>query len=220
MIDYMVAMVIQLLILGLIFLGSLFTQSGAIEPVYAQDILVVIYAPLPGQAVQGQIPVDIGVAAPGYARVELQFTYFDSDTNTWFLIAETDQIPFDGVIAHWDTTSITDGEYDLRLVAFKSDGESTTYIVPGLRVRNYSPIETNTPTPILPTMTLLPGQFTPQASETATPPAPTITPFPTNPAIFTESQLAEGVTLGGTIVLAAFAVFGVYIALSNIASRK
>jgi hypothetical protein len=108
-----------------------------------------------------------------------------------------------------------DGDYDLRMVVTKNDGESIIYDVPGLRVRNYTPIETDTPAPLQPTETLLPGQRTPEPTSTATNQPPTVTPFATNPAIFTESQLVEGASLGGTIVLVFFTILLIYFGIST-----
>lgn len=183
--------------------------------VKAQDILVVIYAPQSGQVVQGQVPVDVGIEAEGYSKIELQFAYSKQDNANWFLIAESEQIPFDGILTLWDTTAITDGEYDLRLVAKGEGKESIIFLVQELRVRNYSPIETETPTPILTTTPLSEGRGTLQVSPTVTDLPPTITPFPTNPAIFTFVEFGDSASLGGGITVVVFIALGLYIVLRN-----
>lgn len=213
MLDYMVAMLIRFLSVGMFTLFCLLLDFANPGRISAQDVLVVIYAPLPGQAVQGQLPVDVGIVAPGYSRVELQFSYSIPGMNTWFLIAESDQIPFDGILAYWDTAAITDGQYDLRLVAIKENGETIQFDVPGLRVRNYTPVETNTPSPPRPTLTLLPGRLTPLPTLTSTTLPPTMTPLPTNPAIFTDRQFIQGASAGGMVVLGLLAAFGIYTAV-------
>ena len=204
-------MVARLIFTGLLSLVTLFLSSWETGRINAQDILVVIYDPLSGQVVQGQIPIDIGVVAPGYTKVELQFTYTNLTNYGWFLIAESDQIPFDGILTQWDTTAIKDGEYDLRLVALNGNLEPIIYTVTNLRVRNYSTVETETPTPILPTGTFGVGQATVEPESSKTILAPTLTPFPTNPVIFTSAQFVESISLGGSIVMVVFLVFGIYV---------
>ena len=68
----------------------------------------------------------------------------------------------------WDTTTLTDGNYDLQLIIEREDEEPLVYNILGLRVRNYSLIETNTPAP---TNTAAPDE--------AATSIPTITPAPT-----------------------------------------
>lgn len=208
-------MVFRSIVSFIFSLSTILISQINLGRIKTQDILVVIYAPLAGEAVQGQVPVEVGIVAPGYTKAELQFSYANQENSSWFVIAELDEIPFDGIIARWDTAAITDGIYDLRLVAFKPDGESTTFSVSKIRVRNYSPIETDTPTPVLPTSTLNSGQSTPEPISTDQPISPTITPFPTNPAIFTQAKMMESMSKGGFLVVLAFLVFGVYIGLSK-----
>lgn len=211
----MVAMLVRFSLPGSLFLAVLFLAASTSGRSAAQDILVAVYAPLPGEAVQGQVPVDVGIQAPGYSGIELEFSYTGQGDMGWFLIAESDQVPFDGILAQWDTTQISDGEYDMRLVVLAVNAEPIIYTVTGLRVRNYSPIETETPTPILPTETLNPGQSTPEPSPSPTSLAPTVTPLPTNPAVFTNSQFIGSLTLGGGIILLVFISFGLYLGLRN-----
>jgi hypothetical protein len=82
--------------------------------------------------------------------------------------------------------------------------------VTGLRIRNYSPVETETPTPVVPTETLFPGQATRTPLPSATPLPPTVTPLPTNPAIYTPQQLFNGLAAGSSVVLILFVLLGIY----------
>lgn len=172
-----------------------------------QDIILLVYSPQPGQAVQGIVPVDVSIIVPDLEIVVLEFRYMDHPTGTWFQILQTTDPVEDGILAQWDTTTITDGEYDLRLVAL-AGGQQYEYLVPGLRVRNYSPVETDTPTP--------PAQIdagTPVATitPTSTALAPTLTPLPTNPAVFTPQQFGRSMVVGAGIVLLLFILVGGYI---------
>jgi len=178
-----------------------------------QPGLLIIYSPVPGQALQGMVPVDVGMDVSGLAVASLEFRYTNHATDTWFLIAQTTEKTLDGIFAQWDTTTITDGLYDLRLSAVTQDQQQIEFLVSGLRIRNYSPIETDTPTPVVPTETLFPGQATRTPQPSATPLLPTVTPLPTNPAILTVGQFSHSLTVGTLVVLIFFATLGVYSAV-------
>jgi len=107
---------------------------------------VTINAPRPGEALQGLFPISGSSSVEGFISTELVFTYADDPTNTWFLIYESDQPVSNSVFVHWDTTRIIDGIYDLRLIVDRTPGNPITVTIPGVRVRNYTPIETDTPT--------------------------------------------------------------------------
>ena len=177
----------------------------------AQDGYILVYAPQPGQALQGLVPIDVSMDVPGLVIVSIEFRYANHPSDSWFLIAQVTEGEVEGIIAQWDTTTITDGDYDLRLVATTQNQQELEVLVAGLRVRNYSPVETDTPTPIIPTETLLPGDATrtPQATPTLLP--PTVTPLPTNPAIFTPRQLVDSMGSGALLVLGLFGLLGIYI---------
>ena len=86
----------------------------------------------------------------------------------------------------------------------------STTVVKGLRVRNYTPIETSTPTPVTPTATLLPGEL-----PTATPTPPTYhhphpTALPPNPAGLVPGDVAFSLGKGALGVAGFFALMGVY----------
>ncbi len=166
---------------------------------------VAITAPRPHQALQGQVRV-LGVTdVAGFKTASLYFGYANDPTHTWFLIA-TRHIPtHEGLIARWDTTAITDGDYVLRLVVEAADGRRWEATVP-VRVRNYTPVET--PTPALavggtprPTATATP-------LPTATPRWPTPTPFPPNPARLPAETLSKAGLYGAAALLGLLLVFG------------
>ena len=114
---------------------------------------------------QGVVTIRGSSNETGFLSAEVDFTYAGDTTGTWFLIA-TDSQPVDSsTLATWDTTTITDGDYNLRLRVILSDGTHLDVIIPNLRVRNYTPIETPTPAPtavqptLTPTITLTPTPF-------------------------------------------------------------
>lgn len=158
----------------------------------------VILSPLPGQALQGNVPVVARTAVEGFVAFELSFAYFNNPTDIWFLIDQGNQPVMDGALTQWDTSTITDGVYTLRLVVYMDDGSQQTATVPGVRVRNYTPIETGTATPVPLNETLVGILETEGAPSTAT-------PIPSNPAELNQQEVFDGVLKG------ALAVFGLFI---------
>jgi hypothetical protein len=170
---------------------------------------VTIQSPVSGQALQGNIPVLGDLAVTGFSSTELLFSYADNPTGTWFLIQNITGASAGSPLAQWDTTTISDGTYTLRIVVQLADGSEIEQSVTGLRVRNYTPIETETPTPVTPTVApVLVG--TPTATPTPTPIPPTPTPFPQNPAQLTGQQYGEGFGKGALAVFGFFALMGLY----------
>jgi hypothetical protein len=181
-----------------------------------------ITVPLPGQALQGKVAI-LGVSAvPDAKGYELSFIYANQDTPAWFLVQEGSPQAANEQLGEWDTSVITDGTYDLRLVVYRETLPPLTAIVRGLRVRNYTPIETSTPTPLTPTATPAPGELTAtptpssSPSPSATLPAPTLTPLPTNQIVLTSLDLLYDMGRGGLIVIGLFALGGIYLMIKQI----
>jgi hypothetical protein len=94
-----------------------------------------------------------------------------------------------------------------------SDGTQQSVEAAGLRVRNYTAIESDTPTPVMPSATPLPMDTpipsgTPIPTGTPQPPTPTL--LPTNPAILGRSQVITSVAGGSLLVFGLFALAGLY----------
>jgi hypothetical protein len=170
-----------------------------------------VLSPSGGQALQGSVPIVINPSLYGFKSAELTFSYTNNPTNTWFYIAEATQAASGGKIADWDTTTLTDGNYTLRLVITVQDGSQITTTVSGLRVRNYTPIETSTSTLPAPTATSAPGD-TPVPTATRVPsPSPvplTSTPLPLNPAEVSPHDLETSLAQGVLAALALIILFG------------
>lgn len=181
-----------------------------------------IRSPQIGQALQGIVVVSGNTAVEDFLSAELSFSYHDHPTDTWFIIQSWSEPVPDDDLAQWDTTTITDGLYDLRLSVTLSDGTQTTYNVPSLRVRNYTPIETNTPTPLTPTATPEPGD-TPVPTSTSTPTEtlipPTATSLPPNPAELTPGDITTTLGIGALAAFVLFALSGIYLGIKNFLHR-
>ena len=138
-----------------LFLGMVLT-SPVLAPT-AQLVDPVIVEPRPGDVLQGVVKIAGSDDVPGFVSTEVSFSYADDPTGTWFLIAASVQPVTNDSLATWDTTVITDGDYVLRLRVYLTDGNSRETILSGLRVRNYTPVETPTPMTV-PPWKLLPYQ--------------------------------------------------------------
>jgi hypothetical protein len=177
-----------------------------------------ITSPVPGQVLQGSVTIVGYSALPGFVFAQLAFAYAENPTGTWFQIADSGEPVAGGALAQWDTSAITDGDYTLRLTVRFEDGSQREIVVAGLRVRNYTPVETDTPTPVTPTTTLVPGGVPVTATLTRTARA-SATPLPTNPAEITTQNLATSLGKGALAVLGFFAFMGAYLLVRKIRER-
>ena len=117
------------------FLAAALLSSAALQvPGFAE-----LTSPQPGQVVSGLVTLSGTADHPAFNRYELSFAYDEDPTDTWFSIGEpVDTRVIDGRLALWDTSTITDGDYSLRLRVWLQDGRSLEAVVPGVHVRNYS----------------------------------------------------------------------------------
>ena len=128
----------------LLFLSTLFKFALISTSVHLQinPDLPQIDNPRSGDILQGVITIFGSTDLTDYHHYQISFNYADSQADTWFLIAQSENMVGDGQLATWDTTTIADGNYKIRLEVFLNDGSSTEISVDGLRVRNYTPVET------------------------------------------------------------------------------
>ena len=188
------------LVVGLWVLAGAFPGAA-----FAQVDQPVITAPAAGDALQGVVSIEGTSQVDGFASTEISFEYSGDPTGTWFQIATSTQAVQAGVLASWDTTAISDGNYDLRLRVILSDGKSLEVMVTNLRVRNYTPVETPTPTTVVPESTPLP---TPTLT-----PTPFFTPTaqPANPAALTTTQVVASIGVGGLAAVSLLLLLGLYV---------
>lgn len=161
-----------------------------------QDGLLLI-TPQPGEVIRGQVTIRGTLPEGDLLRYEVEFTYQEGAPETWFPIIQAERRPEGDVLAVWDTTAITDGNYRLRIRAFFADGRDVAQEVPDLQLRNYTPVETPIPAVVThlspsPSATLL---LTPTSALTPT-------PLPPNPAALDLRSILN--TLGRGVLLAVF----------------
>jgi hypothetical protein len=190
-----------------VWLTFLYLTAFSPLPVSAQqgNPEIKVYSPVPGQAVQGLVEIVGNTAVDGLVGYELAFSFEEDSTQTWFVIRTSQEAIEDGTLGEWDTTSLTDGTYTLRLTVDIQGDEPTVILVDGLRVRNYTPVETDTPAP---TATEIIGAT---ATFTDTPLPPTPTSLPSNPAEVTEGQVNRALITGGILGMVLLVILGLYI---------
>jgi hypothetical protein len=183
---------------------------------------VTILSPGAGQAVRGSIPIIVDTDIDGFLSAELSFAYQADQTGTWFLLSQSEQPLLDSQMTEWDTTILTDGIYDIRLLVTLKNSRQLTSLVRGVRVRNYSPIETDTPTPSptaapLATVALLATSLptaTPIPSPTPVPATPTS--LPENPLQLTGQDIGLNFLRGTAGGLALVVLAGLYLSIRNL----
>jgi hypothetical protein len=180
---------------------------------------VKIDSPQPGEALQGVVQVNGTSEMEGFRSAEVAFAYQSDTTGTWFLIQQSSTAVKEGLLASWDTSTITDGVYRLRIQVFLEGGGVQESLVEGLRVRNYTPIETVTPAPAtLPTGQAEPVSTATQRLDFQVSPH-SVTALPTNPAQLTPRNLQSSALRGMLVVFGAFIVALAYMGLRAITRR-
>lgn len=174
---------------------------------------VAITSPAPGELLRGQVTITGKVDVPSFLSAGLDFGYASDPTNTWFNIQSFSQSLTDSTLAVWDTTSITDGDYVLRLRVNFEDGTFQEVTVP-IQIRNdVQPTATLEPTTTPePESVLIPTPFLLAASPTPTDlPRPTPTALPPNPVSLGQSQIYASLGRGALVILGLFALAGLII---------
>ena len=180
----------------------------------AQASTPVITAPTAGQVLHGPAAITGLTDVPNFSSADVSFAYASDTTNTWFSISATTQPITNDVLASWDTTAISDGDYILRLRVTLQDGTFQDVTVP-VEVRNYTslatPTLTATPTQLalqLPTPILVAASATPTLV-----PFPTPTKLPPNAAELTQSQIYASLERGALAIFGIFIIFGILLRL-------
>jgi hypothetical protein len=174
---------------------------------------IAINSPAPDEILRNQVTVTGKVDVPSFVSAQLDFAYAPNPTNTWFTIQTFSQPFTDSTLAVWDTTSITDGDYVLRLRVSFEDGTFQEVTVPIKIGNDVLPTPTFEPTITPePESVLIPTSFLLAASPTPTDvPRPTPTALPANPASLGKNQIYASLGRGALVILGLFALAGIII---------
>ncbi len=175
---------------------------------------VAISSPAGGEILRGQVTVTGTLNVSTFASAELDFAYASDPTDTWFTIQAFSEPIINSTLATWDTTSITDGDYILRLRVDFEDGtfqEATVSVKVGNEVVPTLPPPTPTSTPEE-AAALFPTPFLLAASPTPTEvPRPTPTALPANPVSLRGNEIYASLGRGALVILGLFVLAGLII---------
>jgi hypothetical protein len=184
--------------------------------VAAQDATpLAINSPAPDELLRGQVTITGKIDVPSFLSAQLEFAYVPNPTDTWFIIQSFSQPMTDSTLAVWETTSITDGDYVLRLRVNFEDGTFQEVTVP-IKIGN-DVLPTATPEPTAaqtaePDTILIPTPFLLAASPTPTDlPRSTPTPLPPNPVSLGQNQIYASLGRGALVILGLFALAGLIV---------
>ncbi|MBL8103438.1 MAG: hypothetical protein JNM02_12960 [Anaerolineales bacterium] len=187
-----------------------------------QDLPASITSPKTGEELRGQVQIAGNMTVPNFSSAELSFAYAtpeggaSNSADTWFVIQTFPQPAVDSALTVWDTTALTDGDYNLRLRIFLIDGTFQDLIVSDLKIRNDVPLPTEvvlteTPLPQFSLATSMPALTKPPVTAAVVYPSPT--PLPINPASVTTSSIYFTFGRGALIVLVLFIFFSLILRL-------
>jgi hypothetical protein len=107
-------------------------------PIFSVTPGLYITSPISGETIQGIVEIKGSTPEESFSYAELVYAFEGTSEQTWFLMQKFDHPIQDGLFALWDTTTITDGLYRLRLRVFQTNGEVKEIIVERILVSNYS----------------------------------------------------------------------------------
>ncbi len=180
---------------------------------------VAITSPAAGEVLRGEITIIGSTDIPNFFSAQLDFKYASDDGDSWFPLAALSQPALDSPLYLWNTASITDDDYILRLRVILADGTFQEATVP-ITIQNDAPILTPTPvvtsTPESSIGVQIPTPFLLAASPTPTEvPRPTPTPLPANPASLTRSTILASLARGALVIIGLFIFSAILLRLRN-----
>jgi hypothetical protein len=163
--------------------------------------------PRQGDALQGNVTIVGSTQVNGFVSSEISFAYSGNTTATWFLISKSEQMVQNEILGEWNTSLISDGNYDLRLRTFLTDGTYFDKVIEELRIRNYTPVETLLPSP---TASMQSRTADVLIQEVLSP-----TPFslPPNPVELTNHRLLRSLVLGFLATITIYLLISIFIKL-------
>ena len=174
---------------------------------------IAITSPVAGDVLRGEVTISGRTDIPNFGSAQLDFAYASNPADTWFNIQTFSQPATESTLAVWDTISITDGDYILRLRVNLNDGTFQEVTVPIKLQNDALPTPTLAPTSTPDTeIDLIPTSFLLAASPTPTDlPHPTPSALPSNPASLGQNAIYASLGRGALVILGLFALAGLII---------
>jgi hypothetical protein len=96
---------------------------------------IMINSPKPGDVIKGQV-ILIGTAnIPNFGFYKYEFS--PSRTNMWSTIQANREVKQDAELGRWDTSEVSPGDYDLRLVVIDNQGNELPPCIVPVRVETF-----------------------------------------------------------------------------------
>lgn len=171
-----------------------------------------IVAPSQGDVVRGVVQVTGSAASEGFVSFELAYAFENSTAPNWFEISSASQPVSSDVLGSWDTTTITDGDYSLKLTVQLKDGSRQEALVQHVLVRNYTSSDG-------PSGSVLDSQAT---SGTGSGPSAGTSTQPSieeNPAALPQEELLHTMTVGLASGIGVIVLVGIYFWLRRLSRR-
>jgi hypothetical protein len=221
-----------LILIGLILAGlSALGWKGALAAPPAQGDLALITTPQNNAIIRGLVSIQGSATHPQFQFYKIEYAREPVTDDNWVIIGAIHEEQIVGSqLEVWDTTSVPDGSYTLRLRVVRLDGNYSEYSAVQVVVANAQPTETPTPaetptptvtpTPLPPTPTIVIEQ--PALPTSGVTPLPTrITPLPTpseeNANLNLDvTPLQTACLYGAGISLGLFLLIGFMAALRNL----
>ncbi len=187
---------------------------------FLQAALALITSPAEGQSIAGMVYITGTAAGPSFARYEIAFAYEPNPTDTWFEMQPPSAAQVAaGTLAVWDTRSIADGIYMIRLRVYSTDSQTPAEaIVHRVIVQNAAPTPAlpNVPTQAPTSAPQLPSLAAPVESNTSIPAVPSVPSVPSSPAPSLDlAPFSSAFCSGIYITFGAFLILGTYAALRD-----
>ena len=167
------------------------------------DPAILITSPGQGTVVNGIVEIYGSVSPEKFASAKLSYMYLLDSEENWFLINRIEKPVENGLLGNWDTTLISDGLYQLKLIVKTTDGEKYEYLVKDIQVANYSRVEAPAVQEEVSTVSVETERIPGMSSDVRP------TELPPNPASIQEKEIRSSIFIGMGVaviftVLAAF----------------
>jgi hypothetical protein len=188
----------------------LFSFLVSVRLQQAPDQLPRIDVPLPGDEVRGVVGIAGSTDMEEFAFSEVSFGF--SPEGAWFSLGRQSAPVKNQIIANWDTTSIPDGTYRIRVVVQKKDGSQVETVVDEIHVSNYSSTGSSGTDTGSRRSTPLPD-YDDSVKRTAT-------ALPRNPASVTSQDLFSSLRMGVAGTIGLFLLLALYLGMRWLNRRK
>lgn len=116
------------------------TWTPFVQPATPLPYDVRISYPVDGGQIAGYVTVTGSASHPRFLQYALEWGPEPNPSNLWYPITAPRPVPvLNNILGAWNTTSVPDGGYRLRLHVWLSDGTDTAFVVGGIRVSNVRP---------------------------------------------------------------------------------